>query len=63
LDLQYADSQLTVSILTQCKKDGVAAIPIHDSYIVQEKYRDYLPVQALMFRVFKGKYGCDIVVD
>ena len=61
LDLQYADSQLTVSILTQCKKDGVAAIPIHDSYIVQEKYRGYL--QALMLKVFKDKYGCDIVID
>ena len=61
LDLQYADSQLTITILAQCRKDGVVAIPIHDSYIVPEKHRVYL--QNLMVKVFKDKYGCGIIVD
>jgi len=61
LDLQYADSQLTITILTQCKKDDVAPIQIHEPYIVQERYRNYL--QELMLKVYKDQLGCDIVVD
>lgn len=61
LALQYADSQLTSSILGQCLRDGVVALPVHDSYIVPVEHDDYL--QGLMGDVFRQAYGCEIGVE
>ncbi|WP_432471800.1 hypothetical protein [Amphritea sp. HPY] len=61
LTLQYADSQLTSSILGQCMRDGVVALPVHDSYIVPVEHDDY--IQGLMGDVFRQAYGCEIGVE
>ncbi|WP_432472351.1 hypothetical protein [Amphritea sp. HPY] len=61
LALQYADSQLTSSILGQCMRDGVVALPVHDSYIVPVEHDDY--IKGLMGDVFMQKYRCEIGVE
>jgi hypothetical protein len=42
--LQDADSEIALRVLRLLLDDGVAAIPIHDSFIVQAKHRDKLVV-------------------
>jgi len=40
--LQRADSEIALQVLRMLLNDGIAAIPVHDSFIVQAKYRDQL---------------------
>lgn len=40
--LQYADSQIALRVLRYLLDDGIVAIPIHDSFLVQEKHLEKL---------------------
>lgn len=40
--IQYEDSELARSILTHFMKKGIACLCVHDSFLVQEKYKDEL---------------------
>lgn len=42
LKLQYHDSQIADTILRQAYEDGVVALPIHDSFQVEESKQEYL---------------------
>ncbi|NRA17476.1 MAG: hypothetical protein HRU04_18460 [Oceanospirillaceae bacterium] len=61
LGLQYADSQLASSILSQCMHDGIPALPVHDSFIVPVEHDGY--IQELMGNAFRERYGCNIAVE
>jgi hypothetical protein len=52
--LQYSDSEIALRVLHLLLEDGVAAIPIHDSFIVQAKYRDQLV--AAMKQAWHARY-------
>ena len=42
LMLQNTDSIITEAILIELMKEGIACLPVHDSYIVEERYEDVL---------------------
>ncbi len=42
LTLQNKDSQITEAILMSLLKKGIACLPVHDSYVVEETYKDVL---------------------
>lgn len=42
--LQYAESELTLKVLGLLLEEDISAIPIHDSFIVQERHKDALRV-------------------
>ncbi len=42
LRLQNLDSMITEAILIKLTSEGVACLPVHDSYIVEERYKELL---------------------
>lgn len=42
LTLQNMDSIITEAVLIDLMKEGIACLPVHDSYIVEEAYKDIL---------------------
>lgn len=50
-DLQYADSQIALRVLRYMLEQGVSAIPIHDSFIVQDK--DAVQLEHAMIKAFQ----------
>lgn len=42
LTLQYKDSKIAEDILKHFTKKGIPCLPIHDSFIVPNKYKDEL---------------------
>jgi hypothetical protein len=52
--LQYADSEVALRVLRLLLDEGVAAIPVHDSFIVQAKHRDKLV--AAMKQAWRERY-------
>lgn len=40
--LQYADSQIALRVLRHLLEQGIVAIPIHDSFIVQKQHGEKL---------------------
>ncbi len=53
--LQRQDSDLAVGILAKLELLGIVGLPVHDSFIVQEKHASTL--QDIMERVFHSRYG------
>lgn len=43
-ELQYADSQIALRVLRYLLEQGIPAIPIHDSFIVQEQHHEALSI-------------------
>jgi hypothetical protein len=61
--LQRIDSELALNIITQCKKQGIVALPIHDSFIVPVGAKKQL--QAIMkeeYIQYTGGYTCPVTV-
>ena len=59
--LQRIDSELALNIITQCKKQGIVALPIHDSFIVPVSAAKQL--QAIMtdeYTKYTGGFSCPI---
>lgn len=50
LSMQHADSTIMQNVLKALRRRGIAALPIHDSVIVQKKYKDSV------VRIMKEKY-------
>lgn len=50
-ELQYADSQIALRVLRYLLEQGIPAIPIHDSFIVQEQHE--LQLQQAMRQAFQ----------
>jgi len=42
IKLQYIDSQITSNILDYFIEKGICVLPVHDSYIIQTKYKEEL---------------------
>ena len=42
LKLQYFDSEIAKTVLSELEKQGIAALPVHDSFVVQERHKDVL---------------------
>ncbi len=53
--LQYEDSQLALAVLGRLHSAGIAALPIHDSFIVAEEHD--LDLQEAMHISFVERYG------
>lgn len=54
--LQRADSDLALSIISELREEGVLALPIHDSFIVQQKELNKLIFS--MNSVYHKMFGC-----
>lgn len=52
--LQYADSQIALRVLRLLLDQGIVAVPIHDSFVVQEKHKTAL--EAAMLDAFRQFY-------
>lgn len=57
LRLQREDSDLAIRVMTALANHGVAALPVHDSFIVQKRNRGIL--QAAMVESFREIYGVE----
>lgn len=53
--LQFEDSQIAEDILLKLVKKGIIALPIHDSFVVQEEHEGAL--RDAMNEACQGKYG------
>jgi len=60
LRLQRMDSDLALTIVTGLMEKGVVALPIHDSFIVQERHKEKL-FQEMNDR-YKDKFGFNPVI-
>jgi hypothetical protein len=59
--LQRIDSELAIEVVEQCKKQGIVALPIHDSFIVPVSAAKQL--QAIMtdeYTKYTGGFSCPI---
>ncbi len=61
LELQYLDSQITEIILKKMTKSGIPCLPVHDSYIVPQSYRDQL--EELMDEAYEKIMGFRPLID
>ena len=59
-DLQRQDSDIMATVLEECLNNGIIALPVHDSVIVQRKYLN--EVQIIMKEAFKTHTGFDAFV-
>lgn len=55
IDLQNADSRIMKKIMMKLHAEGIAALPIHDSAIVEEEYSARL--QKIMLQVYDEQMG------
>ena len=55
LRLQFEDSELALAVLERLHMAGIDALPVHDSFIVQEEHDDDL--QEAMHHAFWEEYG------
>ena len=53
--LQYADSELALSVMTAMEAEGVPILPVHDSFIVPQQYEEAL--HLAMLDAFFSRYG------
>lgn len=60
LSLQREDSDLALNVLSDLLDQGVLALPVHDSFIVQRRHRDRLV--TVMKKCFENRYGLPIAV-
>lgn len=59
--LQREESELMLSILSQCMAQGVAAYPIHDSLLVRRS--DAIVAAGIMLSAFRNRYGVEAIVN
>ena len=55
IDLQNTDSRIMETIMMKLQADGIIALPIHDSAIVEEEYSARL--QKIMIQVYEETMG------
>jgi hypothetical protein len=55
LSLQREDSDLAIAVLERMEARDIVTLPIHDSFIVQERHGETLRVQ--MEEAYRGRYG------
>lgn len=60
-DLQYRDSCIMEEVLRECLKQGIPALPVHDSLIVPEKYAE--TIKPLMEEAYKKVTGFTCPVE
>ena len=60
MKLQREDSDLAISIIDNLDKLGIAALPVHDSFIVKEQHGDTL--KAIMQYHFRQRYKVTPIV-
>jgi hypothetical protein len=61
LHLQYLNSQIIGAVLWSLAREGIPALPVHDSVIVQAKYEELL--RAEMQRAYQKEMGADIEIE
>lgn len=59
-ELQALDSRLALRVLGRLLEQGVTAIPIHDSFVVEERYADL--TGEVMKQEFAAMFPCTRVV-
>ena len=42
LELQAVDAGMAETVMRELRRDNIVALPIHDSFIVQERHRGHL---------------------
>lgn len=59
--LQRIDSELALNIISQCKQQGIVALPIHDSFIVAQKNEDKLKkIMQDEYSRYTGGFLCEV---
>ncbi len=58
--LQVEDSEIMIGVLETLAKNGIVGLPLHDSVICQEEYKD--TVEQVMKEVYQQRMGFDILV-
>ena len=61
LTLQYQDSLVAEKVLLHFANQAIPCLPIHDSFIVAEQYREEL--EHTMKRIYKETFGFDIMIE
>ena len=61
LKLQRLDSDIAERILVHFAKQGVAILPLHDSFLMHEGYESWL--EPVMSSVFKEVIGTPTIID
>lgn len=59
--LQNIDSEIAIQILLSLQKQGIPALPVHDSFIVRKK--DASALRGVMYSAYKqytGNYFCEV---
>jgi hypothetical protein len=55
LRLQRADSDLALSIISNLMETGILALPVHDSFLVENENKDQLMIE--MNNCYFNKFG------
>jgi len=61
IHLQFKDSNLSVKILLRLAAEGILALPVHDSFIVQARHKDKL--EQAMREEFQKMFGAEPGID
>ncbi|MBI9078236.1 MAG: hypothetical protein JEY79_00665 [Pseudodesulfovibrio sp.] len=59
--LQFIDSEIAMGVLLDLASEGIVALPVHDSFIVQERHEDRLV--ELMKCHYRGRMGSTPEID
>jgi hypothetical protein len=57
MSLQREDSDLAITILGSMEAQGIVTLPVHDSFIVQERHGETLKKE--MVRAYRARYGVE----
>lgn len=61
LELQYQDSTIMASILERKTRQGIPALPVHDSVICPARHKEYL--RQVMTEEYQKVMGFEPVID
>ena len=57
LELQYGDSRMALKVLNHFNRKGIVVLPVHDSFLIQAKYKDDL--KAVMEKAYCSEMKTD----
>lgn len=60
LRIMYRESSICQAILTDGVKRGIPVLPVHDSYLVQSRHRNWL--RGMMISCYQDEFGYDPVI-
>lgn len=61
IELQFMDSELAEEVMLKMMKQGIVALPVHDSFVCPEESESEL--HEAMLSTFRGTFGAEIGID